>query len=79
MDLDLFVVLGHIGMGSLWVEESVHTSCSRFCTVNHRASASNYQLSNIKHPARDLNRRLQRLEASTLTATRQIDGYSGQT
>ena len=26
----------------------MHTSWSRFCTVNHRALASNYQLSNIK-------------------------------
>ena len=26
----------------------MHTSWSRFCTVNHRASASNYQLSNMK-------------------------------
>ena len=44
---------GHIAMG----------------TVNHRASASNYQLSNIKHPARDSNQRTQRLEARTLTTT----------
>ena len=36
---------GHIAMGSLWVEE---TSANH--TVNHRASASNYQLSNMKRP-----------------------------
>ena len=41
---------GHIAMGSLRVEEPVHTSWSRFCTVNHRASASNYQLSNMEVP-----------------------------
>ena len=49
---DLFIYLlfyvafnsqGHIAMGSLWVEET-----SAYCTVNHRASASNYQLSNMK-------------------------------
>ena len=77
-DLDLFIYLlfyvafksqGHIATGSLQVEEPVHTSWSRFCTVNHRASASNYQLSNMKRPARDSNRQPQRLEASTLTAT----------
>ena len=51
-------------MGSLQVEET-----SAYCTVNHWASASNYQLSNIKRPARDSNRRPQRLEARTLTAT----------
>ena len=56
-------------MGSLRVEEPVSTSCSRLCTVNHWASASNYQLSNMKRPARDSNRQRQRLEASTLTAT----------
>ena len=55
---------GHIATGSLQVEET-----SAYCTVNHRASASNYQLSNMKHPARDSNRRPQRLEARTLTAT----------
>ena len=40
-------------MGSLWVEEPVHTSWSTFCTVNNRASASNYQLlaSNYQHEA----------------------------
>ena len=37
-------------MGSLWVEEPVHTSWSRFCTVNHWALAGNYQLSNMKVP-----------------------------
>ena len=47
----------------------VHTSWSRLCTVNHRASTSNYQLSNMKHPGRDSNRQPQRLKVSTLTAT----------
>ena len=42
---------------------------SAYCTVNHRASASNYQLSNMKRPARDSNRWPQRLEARTLTTT----------
>ena len=55
---------GHIVTGSLQVEET-----SAYCTVNHRASASNYQLSNMKRPARDSNRQPQRLEARTLTAT----------
>ena len=55
---------GHIATGSLQVEET-----SAYCTVNHRASASNYQLSNTKCPARDSNRRPQRLEARTLTTT----------
>ena len=64
-----FNIQGHIAMGSLRVEEPVHTSWSRFCTVNHWASASNYQLPNMKRPARDSNRRPQRLEARTLTAT----------
>ena len=50
--------------GSLQVEET-----SAYCTVNHRALASNYQLSNMKRPARDSNRRPQRLEARTLTTT----------
>ena len=59
----------HIALGSLWLEEPVHTSQSRFCTVNHRASASNYQIYNMKGPARDSNQRPQRLEASTLTIT----------
>ena len=51
-------------MGSFRVEET-----SAYCTVNHRASASNYQLSNIKRPARHSNRRPKRLEARTLTTT----------
>ena len=38
-------------MGSLQVEET-----SAYCTVNHQASASNYQLSNMKRPAQDSNR-----------------------
>ena len=59
----------HIATDSIRMEEPVHTSWSRFCTVNHRASASNYQLSNMKRPAGYSNRRPQRLEASTLTAT----------
>ena len=33
-------------MDSLWVEEPVDTSWSKFCSVNHRALASNYQLFN---------------------------------
>ena len=53
----------------LQVEEQVHTSWSRFCTVNYRESASTCQLSNMKRPAQDSNLRPQRLEASTLTAT----------
>ena len=48
----------------LQVEET-----SAYCTVNDRGSASNYQLSNMKHPARDSNRRPQSLEARTLTTT----------
>ena len=52
---------GHIATGSLQVEET-----SAYCTVNHRALASNYQLSNMKCPARDSNRRPQRLEARIL-------------
>ena len=55
---------GHIATGSLRVEET-----SAYCTVNHRASESNYQLSNMKSPARDSNWRPQRLEAKTLTTT----------
>ena len=54
----------NIATGSLQVEET-----SAYCTVNQRASASNYQLSNMKRPARDSNRRPQRLEARILTAT----------
>ena len=52
---------GHIATGSSQVEET-----SAYCTVNHQASASNYQLSNMKRPARDLNRRPKRLEVRTL-------------
>ena len=48
--------------GSLREEESVHTSWSRFCTVNHRAWPSNYQFSNMKCPGRGSNRRPQRLK-----------------
>ena len=55
---------GHIAMGSSQVEET-----SAYCTVNHRASASNYQLSNMKRPARDSNRWPQKLVMRTLTAT----------
>ena len=50
-----------------WVVLQVEET-SAYWTVNHRASASNYQLSKIKRPARDSNRRPQRLEARTLTA-----------
>ena len=60
---------GHITRGSLQVEEPLYTSWSSFCTVNCRGSASNYQLSNMKHPGRDSNWRPQRLRASTLTPT----------
>ena len=42
-------------MGILWVEEPVYTSWSRFCTVNHRALASNYQLFNMKCQDQGLN------------------------
>ena len=60
IDLDLlfhvaFNSQDHIVTGSLWVEEPVHTSWSRLCTVNHQASASNYQLFNMKCPGRDSN------------------------
>ena len=55
---------GHIATGSLQLEET-----SAYCTVNHRASASNYQLYNMKRPVRDLNRQPQSLEARTLTTT----------
>ena len=55
---------GHIAKGSLQKEET-----SAYCTVNHRASANNYQLCNTNRPAQDSNRRPQRLEARTLTAT----------
>ena len=60
---------GHIVMGSLRVEEPVHTSWSIFYTVNHWASASNYQLSNMKWPSRDSNWRPKGFKASTLAAT----------
>ena len=40
-----------------------------YSTVNHRASASNYRLSNMKRPARDSNQWPRRLEVKTLTAT----------
>ena len=52
----MFNSQGHIATGSLQVEET-----SAYYTVNHRVSASNYQLSNMKHPAQDSNRRPQRL------------------
>ena len=61
-----FNSLGHIAMGSLRVEHPVHTSWSRFCSVNHWTSASYSQLSNMKHPGRDSNQQPQRLKASTL-------------
>ena len=75
--LDLFICCfcvmfnsqGDIATGSLRLEEPVHTSWSRFCTVNHRASASNYQVSNMKSPARDLNQQSQRLEVSSPLST----------
>ena len=54
---------GHIATGSLQLEET-----SAYCTVNHWSSANNYQLSNMKRLARDLNRRPQRLAVRTLTA-----------
>ena len=55
---------GHIATGSLQLEET-----SAYFTVNHQASASNYQLFNMKRPDRDSNWRPQRLEVRTLTAT----------
>ena len=67
LDLDLFVIYvmfnsqGIIATGSLQVKET-----SAYCTVNHCASASNYQLSNMKCSDQDSNRRPQRLEARTL-------------
>ena len=64
-----FNIQGHIGTGSLRVEEPVHTSWSRFCTVNHWASASNYQPSNKKCLGQDSNWQPQTLKAGTLTAT----------
>ena len=44
--------------GSLQVEET-----SAYCTGNHRALASNYQLSKMKRPVRDSNQWNQRLES----------------
>ena len=55
---------GHIAMGRLQVEET-----SAYSTVNHRASASHYQLSNMKSLARDSNQQPQRLDVRTLTTT----------
>ena len=55
--------------GSLRVEEPVHSSWSRFYTVNYWALAGNDQLSNMKRLGRVSNRRPERLKASTLTAT----------
>ena len=55
---------GHIATGSLQVEET-----SAYCTENNRASASNYQLSNMKRQAWDLKRWPQRLEVRTLTTS----------
>ena len=49
-----FQQAGPYGDGSLRVEEPVHTRWC--CTVNHRASASNYQLSSIKRAGGDSNR-----------------------
>ena len=65
----MFNSQGHIVTGSLWVEEPAHTIWARFCTVNHGASVSNYQLSHMKHPGQDSNRQPQKLKASTQTAT----------
>ena len=56
-----FNLQGHIPKGRLQVEET-----SAYYTVNHRALASNYQLSNMKLPAKDSNQWPQRLEARTL-------------
>ena len=52
---------GHIATDSLQVEET-----SAYSTVNHLASTSNYQLSNMKRLAWDSNRRPQRLETRVL-------------
>ena len=77
-ELDLYFLFyfgfnsqAHIVTGSVRVEEPVHTSWSSFCTVNHQAPASNYQLSNMKSPGQDSNRRPQRLNVSAVTATAQ--------
>ena len=51
-----------------WVVLQVEET-SAYCTVNHWASASNYQLSNMKRPALDSNQLPQRLEARNLTTT----------
>ena len=51
---------GHIVTDSIKVKET-----SAYYTVNHRAMASNYQLSGMKSPARDLNRWSQGLEVRT--------------
>ena len=59
----------HIVLGSLRVEEPVHTSWSRFCAVNNWAMTSNYQLSNMTRTGQDSNRQPQRLKVDTLTAT----------
>ena len=60
----MFNSQGHFATGSLQVEET-----NAYCTVNHRASASNYQLFKMKRPARNSNRRPQRLEARTAHRT----------
>ena len=51
----LFGVLHHfqhytsyIRTGSLWAEETSTYSWSRFCTLNCRPTASNYQLSHLR-------------------------------
>ena len=75
LNLDLLFVLHHVQQPgsycdcSLQVEEPVHTSWSTFYTVNHRASAGNYQLSKMKCPDRYSNSRPQRLKVSNLTTT----------
>ena len=43
---------GHITMGSLWAKKTSTYSWSRFCTVNCRPTASNYQLSHLR-PGRE--------------------------
>ena len=67
---------GDIVAGSLQVVET-----SAYCTVNRWSLASNYQLSNMKRPARDSNRRCQRLEVRTLTTTplRKVKGAKPKT
>ena len=44
----MFNSQGHNAMCSLQVEEPVHTSWSKFCTVSHQALASKYQRSNVR-------------------------------